>query len=226
MFPTDPYENARTRMVDEQLAARNIRDIRVLEVMRKLPRHAFVPPALTSEAYADEPLPIGQGQTISQPYIVALMAEVLQIKPKDRVLEIGTGSGYSAAVLASLAREVVTLERHPSLAARARNVLHHKLGITNVLVHVADGTVGWPSHAPYDAISVTASGPVVPKELREELAIGGRLVIPVGDEVASQNLLLIQRRGPDEFVETNICPVRFVPLIGARGWSGTDGSFS
>ncbi|HRI64080.1 MAG TPA: protein-L-isoaspartate(D-aspartate) O-methyltransferase [Polyangium sp.] len=218
MFRKEPLENARERMVDEQLSARNIVDARVLEAMRKVPRHAFVPADLLAAAYEDRPLAIGQGQTISQPYIVALMAEVLQLGPTSRVLEIGTGSGYSAAILAELGREVISLERHAELATRARLILAH-LGLSQVHVHITDGSVGWPNEAPYDAISVTASGPFVPHELRNQLAVGGRLVIPVGDTVASQNLLLIERKGPVEFVETTVCPVRFVPLVGARGWS-------
>ncbi len=218
MFRNDSKVTARTRMVDEQVSSRNIRDSRVLAAMRKVPRHAFVPKPLEHEAYEDRPLPIGQGQTISQPYIVALMADLLQISPDARILEIGTGSGYSAAVLAELGQDVVTVERHAKLAAHAREILA-SLGITNVRVHIADGTLGWPAEAPYDAISVTASGPVVPPELLDQLAVGGRLVIPVGDDVTSQNLSLIERTGTDSFVETNICPVRFVPLVGARGWA-------
>lgn len=205
-------------MVDEQLAARNIADPRVLEAMRQVPRHAFVPEALTDEAYEDRPLPIGHGQTISQPYIVALMAEVLKIEPHERVLEIGTGSGYSAAVLAKLGHDVVSLERHAPLAAKARAILT-ALDVANVHVHVADGSVGWPDKAPYDTIAVTASGPKIPDELCTQLAVGGRLVIPVGEDLMSQHLLLIERTGPDEFVKTNVCPVRFVPLVGAQGWN-------
>ena len=158
MFRHDPKVADRARMVDEQLSSRNIRDLRVLAVMGDVPRHAFVPKALVNDAYEDRPLPIGQGQTISQPYIVALMAELLQISPDAHVLEIGTGSGYSAAVLAALGQDVVTIERHGELAARARAILAN-LGVTNVHVHIADGTLGWPAGAPYDAISVTASGP-------------------------------------------------------------------
>jgi protein-L-isoaspartate(D-aspartate) O-methyltransferase len=222
MFRHDPKVADRARMVDEQLSSRNIRDLRVLAAMGDVPRHAFVPKALVSEAYEDRPLPIGHGQTISQPYIVALMAELLQISPDAHVLEIGTGSGYSAAVLAKLGHDVVTLERHGELAARARAILAN-LGVTNVHVHIADGTLGWPAGAPYDAISVTASGPVIPRELLDQLALGGHLVIPVGDNVASQSLSLIERTGSDSFVETNICPVRFVPLVGARGWNDDEG---
>lgn len=212
-------------MVEEQLVARDVRDIRVLEAMRKVPRHRFVPATLEHEAYTDQPLPIGQGQTISQPYIVALMAEVLRIGPMARVLEIGTGSGYSAAVLAALARNVISVERHAALAERSRMTLA-ELGIRNVRVHIADGTLGWPREAPYDAISVTAAGPRVPQELFDQLAVGGRLVIPVGDELCSQNLLLIERTGPNEFAQTNVCPVRFVPLVGARGWNDELGTAS
>lgn len=222
MLLDDPCERARAQMVEEQLETRDIHDIRVLNAMRTVPRHRFVPATLANEAYTDQPLPIGQGQTISQPYIVALMAEVLRLEPTARVLEIGTGSGYSAAVLAKLAQDVVSLERHAYLAERARTTFVD-LGITNVEVHVADGTLGWPQKAPYDAISVTASGPNVPQELLDQLALGGRLVIPVGADARSQNLLLIERTGTDSFVETNVCPVRFVPLVGARGWSDDRG---
>jgi len=222
MLRSDPTVTARARMVDEQLAARNIRDTRVLDAMRKVPRHAFVPEELVDAAYEDRPLPIGQGQTISQPYIVALMADALHVRPDARVLEIGTGSGYAAAVLGELGQDVVTLERYAQLAARAEGILS-ELGMKNVHVHVADGTLGWPAGAPYDAISVTASGPVVPDELLDQLAIGGRLVMPVGGDVGSQNLLLIERKSPVSFVETNICPVRFVALVGARGWSEEEG---
>lgn len=218
----DSTENARTRMVAGQLSSRDIRDPRVLDAMRKVPRHAFVPEDVRAEAYRDGPLPIGEGQTISQPYIVALMTEALRIAPDARVLEIGTGSGYAAAVLAELASDVVTLERHPALAERAATILA-RLGITNVHVHIADGTLGWPEGAPYDAIAVTASGPTVPPALREQLAIGGRLVIPVGPDPERQQLLLVERTGANEFAETNICPVRFVPLVGQRGWGEENG---
>ena len=218
MFRKDPWDNARQRMVDEQLSARNIKDARVLQAMRNVPRHMFVPADMVNVAYEDRPLGIGRGQTISQPYVVALMAEVLRITPTSRVLEIGTGSGYAAAVLAELGREVITLERHADLALRAKSILDD-LGLSRIRVHVTDGTLGFPQEAPYDAISVTAAGPIVPQELRDQLALGGRLVIPVGDTVASQNLLLIERTGSDSFVETIICPVRFVPLVGARGWA-------
>jgi len=205
-------------MVDEQLSSRNIRDLRVLDAMKKVPRHAFVPKELETEAHRDMPLPIGCGQTISQPYIVALMAEALRIAPDARVLEIGTGSGYAAAVLAELGSDVVSLERHPVLAERARAILA-RLGIFRVHVHVADGTLGWPQGAPYDAISATASGPFVPPALLDQLALGGRLVIPIGPEPDRQDLLLVERTGPTEFAQTNICPVRFVPLVGASGWT-------
>jgi protein-L-isoaspartate(D-aspartate) O-methyltransferase len=222
IFRMDPTENARARMVDEQLSSRNIQDLRVLETMRKVPRHAFVPESVEAEAYRDTPLPIGQGQTISQPYIVALMAETLRVAPETRVLEIGTGCGYSAAVLAALGQHVVTVERHALLAQRATAVLA-RLGVQNVQVHVADGTLGWPDAAPYDAIAVTAAGPIIPPALLDQLALGGRLVIPVGTEPEKQNLVLVERTGPDGFAQTNICPVRFVPLVGAQGWGNDPG---
>lgn len=222
MFCNDLHVVARARMVDEQLSSRSIRNPRVLAAMRKVPRHLFVPNMLVNDAYADRPLSIGLGQTISQPYIVALMAELLRISPNARVLEIGTGSGYSAAVLAELAQDVVTLERHDELATRARLILAD-LAITNAHVYVTDGTLGWPSAAPYNAICVTASGPIIPAELLDQLALGGLLVIPIGEDAASQQLALVERTGPDSFVQTMICPVRFVPLIGARGWRDDGG---
>jgi protein-L-isoaspartate(D-aspartate) O-methyltransferase len=171
--------DARERMVTTQLAGRGVRDPRVLGAMRDVPRHLFVPEAVARDAYEDRPLPIGEGQTISQPYMVAAMTAALAPGPADRVLEVGTGSGYQAAILARLARSVVTIERHPALAARARAAMD-ALGITNVRVVVGDGSNGYPDEAPYDRILVTAGAPAVPESLKEQLADGGRLVIPVG----------------------------------------------
>jgi protein-L-isoaspartate(D-aspartate) O-methyltransferase len=211
----------RERMVERHLARRGIRDPAVIRAMRKVPREQFVPPELAEFAYADTPLPISANQTISQPYIVALMANALELDPDDKVLEIGTGSGYSAAVLAELARAVFTIERQITLCTLARERLH-RLGIGNVEVRCGDGTLGWPEHAPFDAIVVTAGGPTVPASLRAQLAIGGRLVMPVGD-AAVQRLLRIWRTDDTTFEQEDLSAVRFVPLIGAEGWQN-DGS--
>jgi protein-L-isoaspartate(D-aspartate) O-methyltransferase len=208
----------RDRMVERQLARRGIRNPAVMGAMRTVPRDEFVPADLVEFAYDDTPLPIEAAQTISQPYIVALMADALELGPDDKVLEIGTGSGYSAAVLAEIAAEVFTIERVEALCAAARARLA-ELNYRNVHVRCGDGTKGWPEEAPFDAIVVTAGGPVVPKSLREQLAIGGRLVIPVGDS-AVQRLKRVWRTGEDEFEEEDFGAVRFVPLIGEEGWSG------
>lgn len=206
----------RHRMVVKQLIPRGITSPLVLAAMEAVPRHSFVPQPLTGMAYSDGPLPIGEGQTISQPYIVALMIETAQIHTKAKVLEIGTGSGYSAAVLAHMGATVYTIERLPALSARAKETLDH-LGYRQVSCIVADGTLGWPSEAPYDAIIVTAGAPAVPDTLRNQLAIGGVLVIPVGDAIV-QHLLRIERLGPEDYREQAIEAVRFVPLIGQEGW--------
>jgi protein-L-isoaspartate(D-aspartate) O-methyltransferase len=208
----------REDMVRTQIAARGVRDPAVLEVMRRVPREAFLPPELEEFAYVDSPLPIEQGQTISQPYIVALMTAALQLGPGDRVLEIGTGSGYAAAVLAGIAREVYTIERYEDLARVAAARLAH-LGVSNVSVRHGDGTLGWPEHAPYDAIVVAAGGPRVPEALVEQLAPGGRLVIPVGEDRALQQLVRIVREGDGRLRRETLGDVRFVPLIGAEGWA-------
>ncbi len=215
MAQADPYQEARERMVREQLEARGIRDPRVLEAMRQIPRHLFVRPEDLQWAYADGPLPIGFGQTISQPYIVARMTELLELQGPEKVLEIGTGSGYQAAILGRLAREVHTVERIPQLAQQARERLE-ALGLHNVHVHVGDGTLGWPQAAPYDAILVTAAAPEVPEPLLHQLAPGGRLVAPVGER-GMQYLERWIRQGP-EFVRQRFEPVAFVPLIGRHGW--------
>ncbi|MDI3290201.1 protein-L-isoaspartate(D-aspartate) O-methyltransferase [Polyangium sp. 15x6] len=219
----DPMEQARHRMVDEQLARRDIQDARVLDAMRRVPRHAFVPAGREHEAYLDRPLPIAEGQTISQPYIVALTAQALRIGPDARLLEIGAGSGYAAAVLAEIAREVVTVERHPLLAAEAAARLA-SLRYGNIRVVTGDGTRGYPERAPYEAIAVTASGPRVPKALLDQLAPGGRMVIPVGPDEHQQELVLVTR-GPEDgrFSEKRLGAVRFVPLVGEDGWACADG---
>jgi protein-L-isoaspartate(D-aspartate) O-methyltransferase len=215
---TDAFESERERMVERQLVRRGIRDERVLAAFRKVPREAFVRPDLAKYAYDDNPLPIGEGQTISQPYVVALMTEAARIEPGTRVLDVGTGSGYATAILAQLAGEVVTIERHQTLADNARATLE-RLGYRNVEVIAGDGTRGVPEKAPYDAILVAAGAPVTPRPLKEQLAEGGRLVIPI-DVNAHQDLLVITRRG-DSFEEENLGGVRFVPLVGEEGWDGS-----
>lgn len=198
------------RMVRDQIAAREVRDPRVLAAMRKIPRHLFVPPEWQSLAYTDQPLPIGHGQTISQPYIVAFMTEALELKPGDRVLEIGTGSGYQAAVLAELVREVYSIEIVERLAEEAETRLR-RLGYTNVQVRAGDGYRGWPDAAPFDAIMVTAAPDHVPAPLLEQLALNGRLILPVGRFY--QDLIRIRRTSGGLKKET-LLPVRFVPMTG------------
>lgn len=202
--------SARERMVARDIAARGVHDDRVLEAMRTVPREDFVPDRRRQSAYEDHPLPIGHAQTISQPFIVALMAEAARIGPHDVVLEIGTGSGYGAAVLSHLAREVHTVERIPELAETASV---HLQGYPNVEVHTGDGTLGWAAAGPYDAIVVTAAGAQVPPELTEQLTEGGRLVIPVGEQSRTQSLLRIERHGAHLTTE-DLGAVAFVPLIG------------
>jgi protein-L-isoaspartate(D-aspartate) O-methyltransferase len=205
----------RERMVRDQIEARGVRDPRVLEAMRTVPRHRFVPDASLRQAYADHPLPIGEGQTISQPFIVASMTELLDPQPGDRVLEVGTGSGYQAAVLSRLVAHVYSIELVPELAERARSRLR-ELGYENVEVITGDGYAGLPEHAPFDAIVVTAAPPEVPPALVEQLAVGGRLVIPVGrwDQV-----LRVIERTADGVAERSEYPVRFVPLVRGRAGS-------
>jgi protein-L-isoaspartate(D-aspartate) O-methyltransferase len=205
----------REQMVECQIAARGVRDPRVLQALREVPRHEFVPPALRGEAYADRPLPIGEGQTISQPYMVAAMTETLGPQETDRVLEIGTGSGYQTAILARLAREVISIERHASLASGAL-ALFQKLGLANVRVVVGDGTEGWLLGAPYQRILVTAGAPAVPETLKAQLADRGRLVIPVGP-AGYQRVTVIDRHG-DEYRQTEGEGCVFVPLVGRHGW--------
>ncbi|MBI6629062.1 protein-L-isoaspartate(D-aspartate) O-methyltransferase [Pontibaca sp. S1109L] len=205
-------------MVDQQIAGRGIRDRHVLAAMRKVPRESFVSPEQSAAAYGDHPLPIGQGQTISQPYIVARMIEAARIGPDQRVLEIGAGSGYAAAVIAEIADDVYTVERHQALGASARARLQ-AAGYNTVHVQIADGTLGWPDAAPYDAIIVAAGAPSVPQALKEQLREGGRLIIPVGTDSCTQTLTRLTRTGPEEWCEERLASVRFVPLIGAQGWT-------
>jgi protein-L-isoaspartate(D-aspartate) O-methyltransferase len=207
-------DEARDRMVRRHLAGRDIADPAVLHAMATVPRERFVPPWHRRQAYADHPLPIGDGQTISQPYVVALMAQLLQIAPDDRVLEIGTGSGYAAAVLGLLATEVHTVERIPMLAQRAAATLA-SLDLANVHVHTGDGSAGWPAAAPYDAILASAAAAEVPPALREQLAPEGRLVLPVGAAGGSQELVRIRRDTDGRAHEERLGPVSFVPLIGS-----------
>lgn len=205
----------RHTMVHTQLEQRGIFDVHVLQAMRQVPRHLFVPPEVRAHAYEDRALPIYEGQTISQPFIVALMAQALELAGDERVLEIGTGSGYAAAVLSHMAREVYTIERWPSLAHNAEH-LFATLGYTNIHVIVRDGTAGAPEHAPFDAITVAAAAPWVPRPLREQLGQGGRLVIPVGGR-DEQYLLRLTREATSVRAE-RLSGVRFVPLVGAHAW--------
>lgn len=203
--------------IDQQLRRRGIHDERVLAAFAAVPREKFVREALREEAYADAPLPIGCGQTISQPFVVALTAQALGLVGTEKVLEIGAGSGYAAAILAKLAARVETVERLPELAAFASANLHDA-GISNVTVHHGDGTLGWPASAPFDAIAVAANAPAPPPSLLMQLAIGGRLVLPYGHD-DQQRLVKITREDEDRFVETDLGAVQFVPLVGAEGWA-------
>lgn len=209
----DEFESARLRMIREDMQARGIRNTLVLDAMRSTPRHLFVPPPYRSMAYEDYPLPIGYGQTISQPYVVALMTELLDPQPGNRVLEVGTGSGYQAAVLARIVTEVYTIEIVPELAHGAAELLK-QLGYNNVFVREGDGYKGWPERSPFDRIILTAAPPKVPKTLTEQLKTGGRLVAPVGEGL--QQLLVIEKRSDGSLeCKTNI-PVRFVPMVPGR----------
>ena len=215
---TDGFGPLRDRLVAEQLAARDIVDPVVLGAMRRVPRHLFVPERLREYAYEDHPLPIGEEQTISQPYIVAFMTEALQLTRTDQVLEIGTGSGYQAAVLAEIVERVYTVEIIPSLARSARERLA-RMGYENVEVRTGDGYLGWPEAAPFDAIMVTAAPNHIPPALVEQLSDGGRLVLPVGEVTAVQELIRVVRRGDDTRME-RLLPVRFVPMTGKAQGSG------
>lgn len=207
----------RYTMIREQLEARGVTDPAVLAAMREVPREEFVPASLRGEAYDDSPLPIGEGQTISQPYMVAYMAEALELSRQDRILEVGTGSGYAAAVLSRIVERVYTVERLPELAYAARERLE-RLGYGNVQVLEGDGSLGWPEYAPYDAIVVTAGAPGVPKPLAEQLTVGGRLIIPVGYHPYFQVLVRVRRVDVSEYREESLFEVRFVPLVGAAAW--------
>jgi protein-L-isoaspartate(D-aspartate) O-methyltransferase len=211
------FDIARKRMVDAQIIARGVKDRRVIDAMLKTPRHLFVQEAMAAQAYNDTSLPIGERQTISQPYMVALMSELLALDGSETVLEIGTGSGYQAAVLSLLARRVCTVERIPQLASRARR-LFDSLGLTNIAMKIDDGTIGWGAEAPFEAIIVTAGAPDVPESLLAQLAVGGRLVIPVGDQI-DQQLVRLVKNADGTLTEEKSVPCRFVKLIGKAGWS-------
>lgn len=214
----EDFTAQRERMVREQLVERGIADTAVLAAMRTVPREQFVPLSYQEAAYMDGPLPIGAGQTISQPYVVALMLVQLQLQADHRVLEIGTGSGYAAAVLSRIVREVYTVERQHTLAWQAKARLA-ALGYENVWVHEGDGTLGWAEYAPYDSIIAAACGPKVPPSLQMQLAVNGRLLMPVGKKKA-QHLVMVERLGDNEFRQKKLQSVRFVQLIGAEGFEG------
>jgi protein-L-isoaspartate(D-aspartate) O-methyltransferase len=212
------FDELREQMVRQQIEARGIRDPRILRAFREVPREAFVSSEVGHLAYDDHPLPIEADQTISQPYIVALMIEAAQIGPGDHVLEVGAGSGYAAAVISRVAEQVLAIERHPELVAVARERLQ-RLGFSKVRILEGDGTRGWAGGAPFDAILAAASGSHVPQPLLDQLAPDGRLVMPVGDPGAVQRLVKLTRRGDGSMLEEDLGPVRFVPLIGEEGWS-------
>ena len=212
---TNDYRLARERMVNNQIASRGIRDKGVLSAMRKVQRHLFVEEALIAEAYNDHPLPIGHKQTISQPYIVALMTEALELTGKEKTLELGTGSGYQTAILAELSEKVYTIERIRPLMEQARSLLN-ELGYINILFKSYDGTLGWEEYAPFDAIMITAGAPKMPEPLLNQLSDGGRMIIPIGDRF-SQDLIKVTKIKGD-FKEENLGGCRFVDLIGAHGW--------
>jgi len=214
-MPADNFAEQREKMVSDQLIKMHIYDRRVLDAMREIPREQFVPETKRKKAYKDGPIRIGCGQTISQPYVVALMSELLRLTGTERILEIGTGSGYQTTILARLASEVFSVERYRPLAHRARE-LFRKNHIVNVHIKVGDGSIGWQKHAPYDGIIVTAAAPEEPPPLLEQLADGGRLVIPVGTR--SHQVLKLIRRENDRYITTGHCGCRFVPLVGEYGW--------
>ena len=213
------YEKQRQQMVQTQLIPRNICDPLVIKAFEKVPREEFVPAGCRQNAYGDYPLPIGEGQTISQPFMVALMTQALELNENDCVLEIGTGSGYQIAILAEIAKKVFTVERFSNLSQRAQVNLK-KLGYKNIFFHIGDGTCGWPKHSPYQAIVVTAGAPHIPYPLIEQLSEAGRIVIPVGD--AFGQTLIRARKIKGSLQEESICDCAFVPLVGKFGWHGND----
>ncbi|MEO6743349.1 MAG: protein-L-isoaspartate(D-aspartate) O-methyltransferase [Caldimonas sp.] len=217
-MPDSKTADLRKHMVDEQIVGRGIHDPAVIAALREVPREAFVPAYLRGEAYEDSPLPIGAGQTISQPYIVALMLEAAQIRPHDRVLEVGSGSGYATALASRFSARVFAIERVDVLCEEARERLT-ALGLADrIELRCGDGSAGWPEAAPFDAIVVSAGAPAVPEALKAQLADGGRLVLPIGADGHSQRLVRITRRDAARFDEEPLCAVRFVPLIGAQAW--------
>lgn len=209
------YAILKKRMVDEQLIPRNIKDQRVLEAFRKIERHKFIPEDLRTSAYADYPVPIGESQTISQPYIVALMTECLSLSGEEKVLEIGTGSGYQTAILAELAKEVYSIERFESLAKKAQNLLV-ELGYTNIKIKVGDGTLGWQEQAPFDRIIISAASPTIPFPLTEQLKENGKLILPLGESFSQMLTLVEKKMGKIESIA--VCGCVFVPLVGKYGW--------
>ena len=211
------FAELRERMVERQIAARGIRDPLLLDAFRQVPREEFVSSEYGRQVYGDHPLPIEAGQTISQPYIVALMIEAAEVQPGDKVLEIGAGSGYAAAVMGRIAERVIAIERHQELADLAAARMR-RLGYSNVTILHGDGTSGLPDEAPFEAILAAASGSHVPDGLKRQLAIGGTLVMPVGEPAAVQNLIKLRRLGEEDFAQEDLGPVRFVPLIGEHGW--------
>ncbi len=211
---------ARRRMVEQQIIARGIEDLRVLDAMMQVPRHLFVEPGLQSHAYSDASLPIGEKQTISQPYMVAAMSAALELKGHERILEIGTGSGYQSAILAMLVKRVYSIERISTLAGRARKTLD-QLCLSNVNIKVGDGTIGWREQAPFDGILVAAGAPDIPAEYLHQLEVGGRLVLPVGDR-AQQILMRVTLQQDGSFKREQLMGCRFVPLIGEQGWLNAD----
>lgn len=209
------YEILRKRMVEEQLMPRGIKDQKVLDIFSKVERHKFIPEDLRTSAYADFPVPIGEGQTISQPYIVALMTECLGLTGEEKVLEIGTGSGYQTAILAELAKEVYSIERFPALVKKAQNLLN-ELGFANIKIRCADGTLGWPEAAPFDRIIITAASPRIPLPLSEQLKENGKMVLPLG-ETFSQVLTQVEKKD-NKLQSIQVCACVFVPLVGKYGW--------
>jgi protein-L-isoaspartate(D-aspartate) O-methyltransferase len=212
----EKFERRRREMVEQQIARRGVEDDNVLEAMRTVPREAFVPPRYRSMAYSDRPLPIGEGQTISQPYIVAMMTESAGVAPGDRVLEVGTGSGYGAAIISRIAGEVYTIERHVELDEAEQ--VYRELGYDNIEVVIGDGTKGLPDGAPFEAIICTASGPQVPESYKDQVDVGGTIVMPVGKKSGGQRMVVLTRTDEENFEKEDLGFVRFVPLIGTEAW--------